>query len=415
MSDRMKNTLIGLFLTVSLFIVMGIVLFLKPHVGDGEKKFQVRFSNISGISRGTRVTFAGRPVGTVVEIEEVKDARQGATDSLGRVYFYQLSLKVDSSVDIYTTDEITIQTSGLLGEKSIAIIPKHPPKGVTPKLVTQNKVIYADSQDPIENVINEVSKLSGRIESAVSDINVWFLENEENMTLAVKNFGSAMGQIDIFTENANKEMIVQKTSQNLDLFQDNLNLVYNALTEFEQNDTIAKFSRTIDNFDQVAKSFNTDGREALKNLNSITYDIAHGNGSLGKLVSSDSLYLQIQSLLSKGQTLVNDINHYGLLFQYDKSWQRQRVKRANLLNALKTPKEFKNYFEKEVDQIQTSLTRLSALMDKAQKQKKKVLSNKTFQKDFRQLLNQIDTLSNEVKTYNEELVDILRETNEKCQ
>ena len=78
-------------------------------------------------------------------------------------------------------------------------------------------------------------------------------------------------------------------------------------------------------------------------------------------------------------------------------------------------KEFQSYFEKEVDQIQTSLTRLTALMDKAQNQKKKVLSSKAFQKDFRQLLNQIDTLSKEVRTYNEELVDLLREKNKKCQ
>lgn len=415
MSDRMKNTMIGLFLVIAVGIVVTIILFLKPHVGDGEKIYKVRFSNISGISKGTRVTFAGRPVGLVTDIVEVKDAREGPTDTNDRVFFYQLTLKVDSSVDIYTSDEIAIQTAGLLGEKAIAIIPKAPPKGETPKLISTNKIIYADSQDPIESVISQVTKLSSKIEAAVTDFNSWFLENEDSMSAAINNFSSAMGQIDIAATDLNTEKIVDKTSKNLDLLQDNMNLVYSSLTELNQNNTIQKFSETIDNLNEVAKNFNTDGRAILKNINSITYDVAHGRGSLGKLVNSDDLYLQVQALLSKGQTLVNDVTHYGLLFQYDKSWQRQRVKRVNLLNALKTPKEFQSYFENEVDRIQTSLTRLSSLMEKAQSDKKKVLSCKAFQKDFRILLNQIDTLSTSIKTYNEELVDMMKEASNECQ
>lgn len=415
MSDRFKNILIGFFLLIASGIVITMILFLKPRVGDGEKVYNVRFSNISGISKGTRVTFAGRPVGLVTDIIEVKDAREGPTDGEGRVFFYQLTLKVDSSVLIYASDEISIQTAGLLGEKAIAIIPKSPPKGTIPQLISTNKVIYADSQDPIENVVAQVTKLSSKIEAAVSDFNSWFLENEDNMSVAIKNFGCAMGGIDCSMKDVNSKQIVEKISKNLDLFQDNLNLAYCTLTNLQQNNTIEKFTDTVDTINEAAQSFNTDGRAFLKNMNHITYDIAHGKGSLGKLINSDDFYLQVQGLLSKGQTLVNDITHYGLLFQYDKSWQRTRVKRANLLNALKNPKEFQAYFEEEVDSIQTSLTRLSNLMVKAQGEKKKVLSSKAFQKDFRVLLNQINTLSSSIKTYNEELVDHIRETNQKCQ
>lgn len=398
MSDRTKNTLIGIFLLVSCMIVLSMILFLKPHVGDGKKIYHVRFSNISGINKGTRVTFAGRPVGSVTEVIEIKEARSGPIDLLGRVYIYALTLKVDSSVDIYTTDEITIQTSGLLGEKSIGIIPKKAILGNEPQLVTTNKVIFADSQDAIENVINEVSTLSKKVEAIVSDLNAWFLGNEDNLSLAIKNFANVMGRADIFIAKANKEELVEKTSKSLDLLQDNLHLTYSTLAQVQDNNTIAKFTNTIEGFDQVAQ-----------NLNQVSLNLADGKGSLGKLINSDNLYLQFQSLLNKGQTLVNDVNHYGLLFQYNKSWQRQRVKRATLLNALKTPKEFQAYFETEVDQIQTSLTRLGALMEKAKYSKQKVVNNQEFQKDFKMLLSQIDTLSEEVKMYNESIVDLQKD------
>ncbi|NGX35976.1 MAG: hypothetical protein K1000chlam1_00812, partial [Candidatus Anoxychlamydiales bacterium] len=119
MSDKLKNVLIGLFALMGITVIVGVTLFLQPSVGDGKKTLNVRFSNVSGISSGTRVTLAGKPIGEVFRITKVEDARKHKTDEFGRLYFYELKLKVDSSVDVYDTDVIAIQTTGLMGEKSI--------------------------------------------------------------------------------------------------------------------------------------------------------------------------------------------------------------------------------------------------------------------------------------------------------
>ena len=74
MIDYMKNMLIGLFVVVACGLVVGIILFLEPTVGDGKEKLIVRFSNINGLSVGTRVMFAGKPVGEVVSIEQIPNA-----------------------------------------------------------------------------------------------------------------------------------------------------------------------------------------------------------------------------------------------------------------------------------------------------------------------------------------------------
>ena len=132
MTDKMKNILIGLFVAAAVTIMVAMVLFLEPRIGDGKKTFRVRFANVAGIIIGTRVTFAGKPVGEVVAIQEVKEARTEPSDETGRVYVYLLTLKVDSTVDIYNYDEIAIRTTGLMGEKSIAILPKLAPKGKRP-------------------------------------------------------------------------------------------------------------------------------------------------------------------------------------------------------------------------------------------------------------------------------------------
>ena len=111
MTDKMKNILIGLFVAAAVTIMVAMVLFLEPRIGDGKKTFRVRFANVAGIIIGTRVTFAGKPVGEVVAIQEVKEARTEPSDETGRVYVYLLTLKVDSTVDIYNYDEIAIRTS----------------------------------------------------------------------------------------------------------------------------------------------------------------------------------------------------------------------------------------------------------------------------------------------------------------
>ncbi len=72
--------------------------------------------------------FAGKPVGVVAAVNEISHARETQpSDELGRLYFYQLTLKIDSKVHVYSTDQITLQTSGLLGEISIGITPRTPP------------------------------------------------------------------------------------------------------------------------------------------------------------------------------------------------------------------------------------------------------------------------------------------------
>lgn len=124
------------------------------------------------------------------------------------------------------------------------------------------------------------------------------------------------------------------------------------------------------------------------------------------MLGSEDFYLRLTSITSKAETLMNDINHYGLLFQYDKGWQRSRTKKANLMQALDTPREFKAYFEGEVDTIQTSLGRLTELLERAggQEEREKILQSESFKQGFMQFFTQAQGLSDAIKLYSQKLV-----------
>ncbi|HSX10917.1 MAG TPA: MlaD family protein [Chlamydiales bacterium] len=400
MTDQVKNILIGLFVTSALMIMVALVLFLKPTVGDGKKILSVRFTNIGGISVGTRVTFAGKPIGEVIHIRELSNARDEA-DETGRIYLYQLTLKIDSGATIYNTDEISIKTNGLMGERTVAIVPKLPAKDKMAQVVT-TQVIYANSTDALENTFSQVTKVANRLETAVGKLDRWFDQNQQTLASAIKTFDGAMGQIDGLLGLVAAEKLVPAVRQSVDLLNDNMTLVRSSLDE---DQLLHKYASLADSLDQATGVLNTDGAQILRNFSQISRDIASGTGTVGRLVAGDDFYLRMASLMNKTETLMNDINHYGILFQYNKQWQKTRTRKANFLKALDTPQEFRNYFEGEVDSMTTSLGRLTELMERANTtERDNIIQSDAFKSSFANLMRQVQGLTDSLRLYNENLV-----------
>lgn len=187
MGEQTKNMLIGAFIIIACSLFVSFILFLRPSVGDEKQTLVFRFSDINNIGIGTRVLYAGRAVGEVVSIEEIPDSRKQPIDEIGRVYTYQVTVKVDSTVQLFDTDEVTIQTSGLLGEKSIGVIPKAAPPGVKPIRITAKQPFYADSVDPFQNALIQISEVANEMERAFKVAADWLEENNQSMTDVMNN------------------------------------------------------------------------------------------------------------------------------------------------------------------------------------------------------------------------------------
>lgn len=396
MGEQTKNMLLGVFVIAASVVIIWLVMFLKPSVGDGKETLYVRFATINQINVGTRVLFAGRPVGEVVAIQEIQDARKKPiADVIGEIYYYQLVLKVDSSVHVYDTDEVIVQTTGLLGEKSIAIIPKIPPKGVIPKLITKQP-IYAKSVDPIEHAFNQLSDLSDEMKNTFRQVSCWIQDNGEDMGNTIRSFGETMDEVRTTVHALNEQNLAPDIKTAIATFTKTFKDVQSSIHELKDEGFFTNAGLTMKNMKTVSK-----------NAVTITDDLAQGKGTLGKLIKNDDLYLHVSSILSKVDTLMNDVNHYGFLFHLNKSWQRQRAQRITILNALDTPENFKSYFEMEVSQINTAMSRLSMLIDKAEisPEKEEIFNDERFHKDFRELLRLADELSGNLKLYNQQLME----------
>ena len=397
MGEQVKNMLIGIFVLAASALIIWIILFLKPTVGDGKQILYVRFSDVDNLPVGTRVLLAGKPVGEVVSIEPIPEARsKPLSDILGHLYYYQLKLKVDSHVKVYDTDEITVQTSGLLGEKSIVIIPKPAPIGVIPQLLTSKQIVYAHSADPLDRAFSQFSDLATTIEKTFQEAAHWMQTNGEDLGDAIRTANDTLCEIQMTMHSINSLQIPKQLCTTLQNISDTICTIHDAVKQLEENSTFTNIGIAMKNL-----------KNSSAFVEQITKGLANGKGTLGRLLKADDLYLHFNAILSKIDILMNDINNYVILFHLSKSWQRQRIQRIDLLNSLDTPANFKSYFESEIDQITLSMERISMLIDKMQQtsDNAQILKDPLFLKDFSTLQRQANSLCETLKLYNQQLMD----------
>src|SRR5262249_31733252 len=127
----------------------------------------VRFTDIDKVSIGTRVTYAGKPIGEVIAIDEIKDRDTARTDESGRIFIYDLTLRVDSGFRVYDSDQISIRTSGLLGEKNVDITPLAPKAGKKAQDITKVEVIYGEPSGTVEETFKEFKETANKLEVAL--------------------------------------------------------------------------------------------------------------------------------------------------------------------------------------------------------------------------------------------------------
>lgn len=386
MADQLKNVIVGIFVLIALALITFIILFLHPQTGDEGQALYVRFTDVDKLNIGTRVTLAGKQIGEVVAIREIKDAREGKKDEYGHYYVYELKLLVDSGVKIYNTDLITSRTSGLLGEKSVAIIPQAPEPNQVPEQVTSKNELYATPTGSVEDTMAEFKEVADKFDRALDNISA-ILEDVRQRELIAK-ITDTVENLSEITNALNQPDELTAIIQNFENF----------------SETLAK--RTPESWDTLDSAL-VKFKSTMTDVSDASAKVARGEGTIGKIINDEDLYLRLTSLLNKGETVMDDINHYGILFQLDKGWQRLRARRMNLLQKLSSPQEFRNYFNDEVDQITTSLARVSMVLQKAENtcDPYPLIYDCEFSKVFAELMRRVTTMEESLKMYNQQLVD----------
>ncbi|MFI0434313.1 MAG: MlaD family protein [Parachlamydiaceae bacterium] len=406
MSASIKNILIGIFVITAIGIIIFMLLFLHPSVGDNAKTLRVRFNDIDKVNVGTRVTYAGKPVGEVVSIIELPDARISRKSQNGDIYVYELVLKVDSAVDVFNTDVVTLRTSGLLGERNIEINPRPLKQGEELKKV-EDQVLFAAVAGSVEDTMKEMGELSQKFGVVLDDVHDLMLEIKRQEV--VKKISQSVDHVLDVATALNQPEKWHQIMDNIVAITDGVSRSLNTVDATLQNfyDLSGRAQKSWTTVDNALNEFYSAGRNVeifTRKANRIIEYTGEGKGTIGQLFVGDDLYLRLKSLLHKGEVVANDVNNYGLLFHLDKRWQRLQGRRLHLLEKLSNPNEFSKYFNQEMDQISSSLSRVSLVLNEAECYPQALIGNPQFTQRFSDLLQRVENMEETLKIYNEQVV-----------
>jgi phospholipid/cholesterol/gamma-HCH transport system substrate-binding protein len=283
-----KELKVGILAIVAVGLLIFGYNFLKGNnIFSSSRVFYAVYDNVEGLSPSASVSINGYQVGTVTDIQFVETGQLLVT------------MNINNEFNFSKTSVAQIYGGGLIGGKSMQIE------------LNNNSTEYAKSGDTLQSSVEEglielvnekLTPLKDKISNAVVEIDtllssvnyVFDLNTRDNLRNSIKNLNETFTSLNFSTKkiegvlNSNTDNI-NSTIENFRTTSDNLSKMSDTLSKIE-------FNRIVQNAD-----------ETLLNLKEISNKLKNGDGSLGKLMNDDQMYINLENATKELEELLSDI------------------------------------------------------------------------------------------------------------
>lgn len=259
------------------------------------RMFYVQYDNVEGLATSAPVTINGLTVGRITEIKLLP-----ATGKL------QVEIQVKSDFPISKSSTIDIYEPGLIGGKQIQIVPnlQDPVMAETgdffkgrnvPGLTSLVGEKLTPLQEKIEKVAVQTELLLKNLNDVLDD------KSKANLRESIVKLNSLMDEFAKAGKNVNQ--IIDKNQANIDGSLANLNKTTANFSKFSDTLAKAKIGKAIKNFENSMKGVD----KIVTNFDKITTDLQQGKGTMGKLLTDDQLYKNLNSTSTELELLLQDL------------------------------------------------------------------------------------------------------------
>lgn len=283
-----KELRVGLMAIVSIALLIFGYNFLKgKNLLEDSRTFYAVYDQVEGLNPSSAVTINGLQIGTVTRIKIRDDAKLVVTMNIKNKFPFSKS----SVAEIYGGD--------LIGGKSIAIVPDFENKTQAQTGDTLQSKIETGL---LELVNNQLAPLQTKVESVVSSVDtlvrsvnyVMDTSTRESIKKSINDFNKTVRHLNSTTENVdfvlnNNLGDIEKTIKNAAETSEKLKQFSDTLSKVEINKLVSDIDHT------------------LVSINSISQKIDHGEGSLGKLLNDDKLYVNLEKASKQLEELLQDL------------------------------------------------------------------------------------------------------------
>ncbi|WP_324719163.1 MlaD family protein [Salinimicrobium sp. HB62] len=255
---------------------------------DSSRTFYAVYNDVEGLTPSSAVTINGLKVGNVNKI--------GFLDTSGKLV---VSFTVDNDFPFAKSSVAQIYGGGLIGGKSIAIIPEYE-KG---NMAESGDTLQSAIEEGLLELVNErltplqekIEKVIVSTDSLINSFNdVMNAETRANLKNSIANLNATVASLNnsansvegILNENSSK---LNRTFTNLDEMSTNLNNFSDTLADFELRKVTEDLERAVSNFETVTSKLNS------------------GEGTAGKLINDPSVYNNLERATNQLDALIQDV------------------------------------------------------------------------------------------------------------
>ena len=249
--------------------------------------FYAVYDNAEGLMVGTPVTIQGYQVGTIDQVSLLP----GNKDIVVR-------FRVEKEYEFSKNSIAKIYEAGLLGGKSLAVDPNFDvadlaqsgdtlQSAIAPGLSELVNDKLTPLQEKIESMITHADSVLIAFNTVLSpDAQFQLKSSIENLNASILNFRSIGKTIN---NSLSEKGQLHQTFENLADLSADLSVVSSSLKEANLDDTIKDLGSVVGNLSQILDR------------------MEEGEGSLGKLISKDDLYLSLEQTNAQIQLLLEDM------------------------------------------------------------------------------------------------------------
>src|SRR5580704_625337 len=266
---------VGAFVLVGL-AALGALVVQFGRLGEGFKHYYpitVRFSDASGLLKGSDVLLGGARIGKVADGPRLVREGNGVL----------VPLKIYDYIKIPEMSKFTVGSSGLLGDRFVSVTM---PSGTPTKFLSPNTTLNGARETGIDDLTREGGALVGDLRGVVQ-------------------------KIDTTVTRLNDDMLSKETAENLKSSVAHLNEATSAFAE-----SAKKFGPVVDKADSAMDST----KKAADDLQKVLSSATQGKGLLATLLTN-------QELANDLRALVSNMRAHGVLFYRDTSAKAEATAR----------------------------------------------------------------------------------------
>lgn len=312
----------------AILVISGILLFVfifnylkGENVFDSSKKISAIYDNVEGLAPSAAVTINGHAIGKVQSIKF-----KGDGSGLLRV-----TMLISDDFPFSINSKAQLYEAGLIGGKAIAIIPAFDSSA----LVQSGDVLSSTVKPGLTDLVNQrLSPLQEKIETMMvsadqllKNLNdVFDVKTKDNIKFSIAELTTTIASFKSTSESLNSLVI------------DNKSVIGETISNFNQiSEDLTSVSKSLSESD--LDSIMLDLKSTISSFESMLMSIENGEGSIGKLLKDDRMYVNLQGATKQLEQLLEDMKLNPKRYVHFSLFGKKGKRSDAEANEIKTAKE----------------------------------------------------------------------------